>query len=138
MSGSLRSGLIDCARWRAYCLESRPRIGSSGGNAGSPRPLRELVDLDAAILCHYWLFYFDAPVGQVRQRDEPAFFLHSAHELLRDIAAIEPIVGSHDRVVPVLAATQRLLLRVHQLPQGRREVGLAEDFTRFRRFARLP
>src|SRR5439155_16866941 len=36
MPGSLRSGLMRRARCRAYSFESRPRIGSSGGNAGSP------------------------------------------------------------------------------------------------------
>src|SRR5439155_2425809 len=74
---------------------------------GSLRPLAQLVDLDDAILCHYWLFYFAARVGQVRQRDEPTFFLQPAHKLLRDIATIESIVRGHDRVVPVLSLAQR-------------------------------
>src|SRR6266704_2365467 len=36
ISGSLRLGLISLARSRAYSLDSSPRIGSYGGNAGSP------------------------------------------------------------------------------------------------------
>src|SRR5438093_7305969 len=36
MSGSLWSGLMSFARSRAYSFDNSPRIGSSGGNAGSP------------------------------------------------------------------------------------------------------
>src|SRR5207244_10072695 len=99
-------------------------------HGGSLRPLRQLVDLDAAILCHYWLFYFDAPVGQVRQRDEPTFFLQTAHKLLRDIAAIESIVRRHDRVVPPRSLAQRLLLGFHQLTDRRGELDLPPDRAR--------
>ena len=39
--------------------------------------------------------------------------------------------------MPVLATPERLLLRLHELAEGRREVGLAENFAGFGRFARL-
>src|SRR5439155_5499607 len=104
---------------------------------GALRPLRELVDLDAAILCHYWLFYFDAPVGQVRQCDEASFLLEPPHEFHGDITTIKPVVSGHDRVVPVLAAAQCVLLGLYQLAERRRELRLPKDLACLRGFPRL-
>ena len=117
------AGAVVAHRLQIEVLEDIERLQ----HHGSLRPWLELVHVDAAILCHYGRFCFDLPVGEIRKRDEPTLLLQAANELLGDVTAIEPLVGGHDGVVAVLAAAERLLLGLHELPQRRREVRLAKD-----------
>jgi len=99
--------------------------------------VRQLVDVNPAIgrldrLLDAWL-----PAGKILSGDQPAFLTDPAHELLRDIAAIEAFVGGHDSVAPALSGGKRLLLGFDELRQGRSEVGLAKDLAWGWRFALL-
>ena len=100
---------------------------------GPLRPGLELVDVDAAIGRHHRLFDLHFPAREILQSDEPALFVESADEFLRDVAFVEAVVGRVDRVAPVLALAQRPSLGVDQLAERRREIGLPEDLSRLGR-----
>ena len=104
------------------------------------RPLRpgvELVDVDPLVCRADRLLEAHLPARQVFLGDQPALLAHAAHQLVRDVAFVEAVVGGHDRVLAALLGAQRLLLGLHELAQRGREIGLAEDLARLRRLALL-
>ncbi len=103
----------------------------------SLRPDVELVDVDSLVGGADRLLDAHLPARQVLLGDQAALLAHAAHELVGDVAAVEAVVGGHDRFLAGLLRTERLLLGLDELAQRGREVGLAEDLARLRRFVRL-
>ncbi len=100
-------------------------------------PAVELVDIDAAVARAARLLEPDAPVREIFLRDLGALLARAAHEFRGDVAAVEAVIGRLQGLLARLAGLQRRRFRLDQLPERRREVGLAEDLARDRRLARL-
>ena len=101
------------------------------------RPLLQLENVHAAVVHGERLLDHDLPAREVLKRDEPALLLGGAHELPRNVALVEAVVGGIDRLLPAPPLSERLLLGFHQLPQRRGKVGLPEQLARLWRFAGL-
>ena len=92
----------------------------------------QLVDVDVLVARLHRLLDVDLPRREVLHRDEPALLARAAHELLRDVALVEAVVGGVERGLAVEPLRARRLLRLHELAQRGREIGLAEDRARLR------
>ena len=86
------------------------------------RPDVELVDLDAAVAGAERLLDQRLPLREVVERDQAALFLHAAHELLRDVAAVEAVeklrAASGPRAVVDDAVERERLARRRARPCG--------------------
>ena len=85
-------------------------------------PLLQLVDLDAFVRRHHRLFDVDLPVGEVLGGDAGPLLAGSAHVLLRDISAVEAVVGGHDRFLATLSGGERVGFSLDELPERRGQV----------------
>jgi hypothetical protein len=66
---------------------------------GPLRPGVELVDVDAAVAGGERLLYPGLPLREVLGRDEAALLAEAAHELGRDVAAVEALMRCRDRLL---------------------------------------
>ncbi len=99
--------------------------------------MRELVYIYALVVYFEGLFLYYFPGGQIFSGDEAALFLAAARKFFRDVAFIEPVVGSVDGFLAALSFLQRLLLGFHHFLQCFEQVCLAEDLSGFGCFALL-
>ena len=93
------------------------------------------MHLDAAIGGAAGGLDLHLPTREVLAGDEPARGLHRPGELGGDVAAVEALVGGHDRLLARSTALERTLLGLDQLAQGGGELRLAENLAGARGFA---
>ena len=90
-------------------------------------PGGQLVDVDALVGGADGLLEVDLPVGEIGEGVQTSLFLRAAHEFLGDVAAVEAVVGRHDRILAGGTGSQRFGLGLDELFKGAGEVLLNED-----------
>jgi hypothetical protein len=104
---------------------------------GTLNPVIQLVDVDSLVSRDGGIFDMDLPAIEILHRDQPAGGLRLGDDLLRDVAAIEALVGGKDRLLAILAGFQRGALRVHELGERSEQLRLLENLARVRCGPRL-
>jgi hypothetical protein len=82
-----------------------------------------------------WLLEVHLPVGEVGLGEEPAGGARGRHQLARDVAAVEAVVGGADRLLAIAPGGERAALGLDQRAQRGREPGLPEHLPRLGRLA---